>query len=112
MKKKWIKDYCPFSRDQNFLSVVGDVAPGEIVFGFSWTGGGLGDTITFADATPTYAKVKQMKNSRYRIQVTKSSAGSIVTAAPHVYGQTKVKFNMDTEAGEVYDIIVIGKVSY
>jgi hypothetical protein len=112
MKKRWIRDYCPFAADQGFLSVIGDVAPGELVFGFSWTGGGLADVITFETVTPSYAKVKQMKNDKYRVQVTKTSAGSVVTTPVYVYGKTKIKFNVDTEAGEVYDIIVIGKVAY
>jgi hypothetical protein len=31
MKGKWIKDYCPYCKDQGFDSVIGNVAPGEVV---------------------------------------------------------------------------------
>jgi len=110
MKKRWISQYCPYAKDQGFLSVIGDVAPGEIVFGFTITGTGSGQSVVFSAATT--GRVHQMKDTKYRVQITKCTSGSIVATAAYHYSQTKVGFVMDVESGEDYDVVVIGKVSY
>ena len=110
MKRRWIKDYCPYAKDQGFMAVVGDVVMGESVFGFSHTQLGVTDTIVLN--TATNGKVKQMKNNAYRVQVTKVSAGSITGTAPFVVTKTKVNLSLKGEIGEDYDIVVIGKIAY
>jgi len=110
MKRRWIKDFCPFAKDQGFLSVIGDVAPGEILFGFSIVSTGAGQVVVFSTATS--GKVHQMKDNRYRVQISKCSAGSIVTTEAFHYNQTKIGFTMDAESGQEYDVVVIGKVAY
>lgn len=109
-KKRWIKDYCPFAKDQGFMGVIGDVAPGETVFGFTITLSAATQTLVFN--TVTSGKVKLMKDTNYRVQVTKVASGSIVTAGPYVDWKYKDQFNLNGEAGATYDVIVIGHVNY
>lgn len=109
MKRRWVKDYCPYAKDQGFMAVVGDVAPGETAFGFSHRQVAGTDTLDFN--TKTAGKIKQMQNAGFKVQVTKSSAGSVVTV-PFVLSKTAIGFNLTAEAGEDYDIVVIGKVAY
>lgn len=109
-KKRWIKDYCPFARDQGFMGVVGDVAPGETVFGFTITLGATPTAMVFS--TQTRNKIKLMKDTNYRIQVTKVTAGSIAGANPYVGLKTKSQFSLYGEVGAIYDVIIVGHVNY
>lgn len=109
-KRRWIKDYCPFAKDQGFMGVVGDVAPGETVFGFSVTLGATPTTLVFRITTG--GKVKQMKDTNYRVQVTKVTTGSIVTANPWIDFKYEDQFNLNGEVGAIYDVIVVGHVNY
>jgi hypothetical protein len=109
MNTKWVRNLCPYAKDQRFDSVIGDVVPGEIVFGFSHTQVAGQDTIIFSTATSN--KVTQMVNTDYKVQVTKVSSGSEVSV-PFAYTQYETSFILDAEAAEDYDIIVIGKVRY
>jgi len=109
VKNKWVKDVCPYAKDQGFSSVVGDVAPGETVFGFTHIQVAAQDVIYFRIATG--GKVTQMANTNYKVLVTKVSADSEVSV-PFGYSQYKDNFTLDAEAAEQYDIVVIGKVIY
>jgi hypothetical protein len=109
MKRRWVKDYCPYAKDQGFMAVVGNVLPGETAFGFSHHQLAGTDTLNFK--TETKEKVTQMKDELYRIQVTKSSAGSVATI-PFVPTKTKISFDLTAEAGEDYDIVIIGRIAY
>jgi hypothetical protein len=109
-KRRWIKDYCPFAKDQGFMGVVGDVAPGETVFGFTVTLGASPTAMVFS--TQTGGKIKMMKDTYYRVQITKVTAGSIAGANPYIAAKTKSQFSLYGEAGAIYDIIVIGHVNY
>lgn len=109
MKQRWVRDYCPFAKDQGFDSITGNVYPGEQIFGFTHTQVAASDIITFA--TETHNKVTYMKNTAYKVQVTKVSSGSVVTVG-YAYEQYKNYFRLYAEAGEVYDIIIIGKIGY
>lgn len=109
MKGKWIKDYCPYAKDQGFDSVIGNVAPGELVFGFKHTQVGATDSLFFK--TITEGKVTMMRDTFYRILVTKTSGGS-VASVPYTSYKYKDAFNLTAEIGEEYDIIVVGKIGY
>jgi hypothetical protein len=109
MKNKWVSSICPFAKDQGFSSVIGDVAPGETVFGFTHIQVAAQDDIYFRIATS--GKVNQMSNTNYKVEVTKVSADSEVSV-PFGYNQYKDHFTLDAEAGEQYDVVVIGKMIY
>jgi len=109
-KRRWVKDYCPFAKDQGFMGVIGDVAPGETVFGFSVTLGASPTAMVLR--TQTNGKVKQMKDTYYRVQVTKVTSGSIVGANPYVGLKTEVQFSLYGEVGATYDVVVVGHVNY
>ena len=110
MKGKWIKDYCPYAKDQGFDSVIGNVAPGETVFGFRHVLVAGTDTLNLN--TVTEGKVTMMKNTNYRILVTKVDAGSTLTAVAYTSWKYKDAFNLTGDAGGTYDIIVVGKIGY
>jgi hypothetical protein len=117
MKGKFTKDYCPFAKDQGFLSVIGNVALGESVFGFTVTSTGAGQAIVFATVTAPYSgqsgnKVHEMKNIRYKIQITKVSSGSLIGTVGFWHDPLKTGFTMEGETGEDYDVIVVGKVAF
>jgi hypothetical protein len=109
MKQRWVKDYCPYAKDQKFDSITGNVYPGEQVFGFTHTQVAASDKLVFA--TETHNRVTYMKNTAYRVQVTKVSAGSVATVA-FAYEQYKDYCRLYGEAGEIYDIIIIGRIGY
>jgi hypothetical protein len=109
MKGKWIKDYCPYCKDQGFDSVIGNVAPGEVVFGFYHLQSGSPEIITFK--TATNGKVTMMRDTNYRVLATKISAGSEVSA-PYNLRKYKDLFYLAAESGEEYDIVIVGKVGY
>jgi hypothetical protein len=52
-----------------------------------------------------------MRDTNYRVLVTKISAGSEVSA-PYSLSKYKDKFSLAAENGEEYDIVVVGKVGY
>lgn len=108
-KGKWIKDTCPYAKDQGFYSVIGDVRPGETVFGFSVTTGSTDHSCVLK--TVTEGKVVQMDDTNYRVIATKVGAGSVATV-PIVKTKTKTSFNIAGENAKVYDVIVIGRVLY
>lgn len=108
-KGRWVKDSCPYAKDQGFNSVIGDVRPGETVFGFSITTTSTSHTCTLK--TVTAGLVTQMDDTNYRILVTKVSAGSVVTV-PTTATKTKTSFILQAENAEDYDVIVIGRVLY
>ena len=109
MKGKWIRDYCPYCKDQGFDSIIGDVAPGEMVFGFYHNQTGALDIINLNTATG--GKITMMRDTNYRVLVTKISAGSEVSA-PYSLRKGKDQFYLGAEAGEEYDIVVVGHVGY
>jgi hypothetical protein len=110
MKRRWIKDYCPFAKDQGFMGVIGDVAPGETVFGF--TVALMASPTALVLRTQTDGKVHQMKDIYYRVEVTKSAAGSLAGADPYVGLKTETQLSLYGEVGATYDVIVIGHVNY
>ncbi len=109
MKNKWIKDYCPYAKDQGFDSVIGNVAPGETVFGFRYRITATPEALTFASVTEN--RVTMMRDTGYRVLITKVSAGSEATI-PSYYLPAKLGFTIVGENGEDYDVIVVGRVGY
>ena len=109
MKRKWIKDYCPFAKNQGFYSVVGNVNKGQRIFGFAHTQVAGADTITLSTATRNV--VTQMQDTGYEVILSDTSAGSVVTLC-YVSTKTKTSFVLNGEAAAVYDIVVIGNVNY
>lgn len=117
MKDKWVKDVCPFAKDQGFTSVVGDVEKGISVFGFSFRSTGT-DAIVFK--TVTGGRVTQMEsftettgahNTWYQVSVTKISSGSAAsTVNISTIGHTG--FTITAESGEDYDVIVRGRIAF
>src|SRR4030043_2369827 len=108
-KGKWVKDSCPFAKDAGFDSVIGDVKPGETVFGFTFTRSGGGTTEKVTIKTATGGKVTEMFDTDYKVGITKVSADSVGAAAtPCVYDQHKEYFYIVAEDGEEYDIVVNG----
>lgn len=113
MKGKWVKDYCPYAKDQGFDSVIGDVALGESIFGFQYLHPDVPGLVNFALATN--GKVHQMADARYRVLVTRSQSSSYgppVVNKAYVYGQYADHFHLAGDAGEWYDIVVIGIIAY
>jgi hypothetical protein len=109
MKRKWIKDYCPYAKNQGFYSVVGNVDKGQKVFGFEHTQSAGSDTITFASATRNI--VTQMQDTSYEVILSDTSSGSVVTICS-VLSKTKTSFALVGESSAVYDVVVIGNVNY
>ncbi len=109
MKRKWIKDYCPFAKSQGFYSIVGNVNKGQKVFGFSHTQAAGSDAITFSSSTRNV--IKQMQDVGYEVVVTDTSTTSVVTVA-YVTTKTKTGFTLVGEAAATYDVVVIGNVNY
>jgi hypothetical protein len=109
MKRKWIKDYCPFAKNQGFYSVVGNVDRGQKVFGFAHTQVAGADTITLSTATRNV--VKQMQDTGYEIMVTDTSVTSVVTLV-FTTSKTKTSFVLNGEAGATYDVVILGNVNY
>jgi hypothetical protein len=109
---RWVKDFCPYAKDQGFYSVIGDVAPGEKVFGFTHTLTGSG-TNALVLKTETNGLVTEMADKNYRVLVTKSVTGSIVPGAEALVAlKTKSGFSLFGTQNSDYDIIVIGRVLY
>jgi hypothetical protein len=109
MKRKWIKDYCPYARNQGFYSVVGNVNKGQKVFGFEHTQVAGTDAIVLSTATRNV--VNQMQDTSYEVILSDTSSGSVVTVC-YVTGKTKVGFNIVGEVAAIYDVVVIGNVNY
>lgn len=109
MKRKWIKDYCPYAKNQGFYSVVGNVDKGQKVFGFEHTQVAGADVIVLATATRNV--VTQMQDTGYEVILSDTSSGSVVTVC-YVEDKTKTSFELNGEAGAVYDVVVIGNVNY
>jgi hypothetical protein len=110
-KGRWVKDSCPFAKDQGFNSVIGDVAPGEQIFGFTHTMSSTPDTLTLK--TETNGLVSEMADRNYRVIATKVSTGSIAALGePVISAKTKLSFDLDGENSTDYDLIVIGRVLY
>ena len=109
MKRKWIKDYCLFARNQGFYSVVGNVDKGQKVFGFEHSQVAGADTIVLSTATKNV--VTQMQDTGYEVIVTDTSAASVVTFS-YITGKTKTSFVLNGEVGAVYDVVVLGNVNY
>jgi hypothetical protein len=118
--KRWIKDYCPFAKDQGFMSIVGDVAPGETVFGFTIPAAlmtaNTGIALTFAQLTSGYgmgsiSKVTQMKDAVWRAMCSAVTSGSEILL-PKIYAKTKVGFTIKADASKDYDVVIIGRILY
>ena len=109
MKRKWIKDYCPFARNQGFYSVVGNVDKGQKVFGFEHSQVAGDDTIVFSTATKNV--VTQMQDTSYEVIITDTSAVSVVTFV-WVTDKTKTSFHIHGEVNAIYDVVVLGNVNY
>ena len=109
MKRKWIKDYCPFAKNQGFYSIVGNVGKGQKVFGFSHSQVAGTDAIVLA--TVTRKAITQMQDTGYEVIITDTSTASVVTLV-YTTGKTKVGFNIVGEAAATYDVVVIGNVNY
>jgi hypothetical protein len=111
MKGRWVKDSCPYARDQGFQSVVGNVAPGETVFGFTYLMTSASDTITLK--TVTKGLVTQMADKQYRVIPMKVDTGSIADAdIPRVSSKKEATFVLSAENAKYYDVIVVGRVLY
>jgi len=117
MKRRWVKDYCPFARDQGMDSIIGDVAAGETVFGFQFLHpGGPGALVNLKISTN--GKVTQMQDAFYKVFVTKSATAvyppgiPAVVNKPYAYEQYADHFQLYGDTGEWYDVVVIGKVLY
>jgi len=110
-KGRWVKDICPFAKDQGFDSVIGDVAPGETVFGFTHLMLSSSDTLTLKAVTN--GLVTEMADRNYRVLVTKTAAGSIVAGSEAIITtKTKLTFVLKGENALSYDVIVIGRILY
>ncbi len=125
MKDKWVKDVCPFAKDQNFYSVIGEVVPGETVFGFTVTMTGASQAVDFATETAreqgTAGKgttgqriIHQMADAYYRVFATKVSTDGGASEGNATYEVTKsvTGFTLYGDNGRTYDVIVIGKVLF
>jgi len=109
MKRKWVKDFCPYAKNQGFYSVIGNVDKGQKIFGFEHTQAAGSDTITFASATRNV--VTQMQDTSYEVILSDTSTASVVTMCA-VITKTKTSFILVGEANAVYDVVVIGNVNY
>jgi predicted amino acid dehydrogenase len=109
MKGKWIKDFCPYAKNQGFYSVVGNVDKGQKVLGFEHTQVGAADAIVFSTATRNV--VTQMQDTGYEVILSDTSSGSVVTIC-YVTDKSKTGFILNGEAAAVYDVVVIGNVNY
>jgi hypothetical protein len=109
MKRKWVKDYCPYSKAQGFYAIVGNVDRGQKVFGFSHTLGAANEDLVLA--TKTRGAVHQMDDTGYEVEVVKTSAGSVATVV-YITSKTVTQFNLRGENGQTYDIVVVGNVDY
>jgi hypothetical protein len=109
MSNKWAKDSCPYASDQGFYSVVGDIEEGETLFGFTHTQVGASDTITLA--TSTGGQVNVMADTDYQVEATKLSATSVsVTAVAYITSKSRTAFVLNGDAGDMYDVIIKGRV--
>jgi len=125
MKDKWVKNVCPFAHDQGFDSVIGDVKPGETVFGFTHTMAAAHDHLNFATETAveqgTSGKgttgqrtIHQMEDTYYRVFASKVSTDGGASEGAGTYEVTKALdgFVLYADNGYMYDIIVIGRVKF
>lgn len=109
MAGKWAKDSCPFCKDQGFYSVIGDVKPGEIIFGFPYVMGRSPDTLDFE--TETGGKVREMADINYRVFAVRVDLGSVSEATIYsVSNKTKLSFDLAGDDGGSYDVVVVGRV--
>lgn len=117
--KRWVSDYCPFAKDQGFLSIVGDVAPGETVFGFTISAALMASgtlASTFAALTSGYgmgsvSKVTQMKDAVWRALISCQASGS-EGAVPKITVKSKTGFTIVGDAGKAIDVVIIGRIAY
>jgi len=109
MKGRWVKDICPYAKDQGFNSVIGDVRPGEKIFGFTVTSTSTDMTLTLK--TVTGGKVTQMHDLNYRVIPVKVDTGSVAAVA-YIKTKAKTSFHLCAENNKIYDIVVIGRVLY
>jgi hypothetical protein len=125
MKDKWISQVCPFARDQGFDSVIGDVKPGETVFGFTHTMVAAHDHLNFAVETAvekgTSGKgtkgqriIHEMADIYYRVFASKISTDGGASEGAGTYEVTKAVngFILYADIGMMYDVVVIGRVRW
>ena len=125
MKDKWISQVCPFAHDQGFDSVVGDVKPGETVFGFTHTMVAAHDHLNFATETAIEQGasgkgttgqriIHEMADTYYRVFASKVSIDGGASEGSGTYEVTKAVngFILYADITKMYDIIVIGRVRW
>jgi len=112
MEGRWIKDYCPFARDNGLLSIIGNVESEQTIFGFSVALTGASAALVFS--TVTNSKVTEMDGVDYHVFVCGSTETTSAPGAPAVVGyvtnKTKLGLTLHGENGFSYDIVVQGKL--
>ena len=119
---KWAKDYCPYCNARGYRALVGGVYGGLTLFGFKHAQTNAADSISFRNEVTMYGLrgemsggaegnilVREMEDADYQIIITKSSAGAI-TSEPYPSAIGKTGFTLNGEAGEEYDVLVLGRV--
>jgi hypothetical protein len=117
MRDKFLQDYCPYSKDQGFLDVVGDVEQGDTMFGFSVTTTKAVTTVIFDTDTRNEGaggpQVHEMNGIDYHVFPfcsTESTSAFLPLVLCYVTDKTRLGFTLHGEANFTYDIIVKGRV--
>jgi len=122
-QKKWAKDYCPFCKSQGFDGIVGSTLLDLVLFAFRHTQSGGVDAVKFAtemtmkNLTGQYKGqmggplVTVMMDNTYQVNITKSTSGIIVTP-PYASSLAVDGFTLNGEAGETYDVLVLGQIRF
>jgi len=117
MGPKFLQEYCPYSKDQGFLSVIGDVEQGHTMFGFSVILTGATLAVVFKTHTRNEGaggpQVNEMDGIDYHVFPfcsTETSSAALPTVLAYVTNKSRLGFTLHGEAGFTYDVIVKGKV--
>ena len=112
MEGCWVKDYCPFAKDQGMLGVMGNVEQGQTIFGFSVTLVGAADALVFH--TVTNGRVTEMSAIDYHVFVNGATESTSSPGVPAVVAwvnlKTKLGLTLHGDTGFSYDVVVQGKV--
>jgi hypothetical protein len=119
-QRKWASDYCPFCKSQGFKGVAGGTLKDVAAFSFQWTLSSAGDTIAFNDIKTQNiigrprgqlddSLIHTMADNQYQIIVTKTSAGAVVVP-PYPEDVGTNNFTLQGEAGETYDVLILGQI--
>ena len=112
MEGRWIKDYCPFAKDQGMLGAMGNVEQGQTIFGFSVTLVAAADVLVFR--TVTNGRVTEMDAIDFHAFVNgateSTSSPGVPAVVAYITNKTKLGLTLHGEKGFSYDVVVQGKV--